>query len=311
MRLVFFGTPTCAVPYLRQVVQEHEVLAVVTQPDRPRGRGRKLLPGPVKQAAERLGLPVLQPKSLRQADLSRYNPLLAADALVVVAYGQILPAELCDAPERPAVNVHYSLLPDLRGPAPVQRALWGGSQKTGVTVQYVAEELDRGDIILQEEVAIGPEDDTGSLLGKLEQRGVPLLSEALRLLAKGEPARCPQEDHRATYAPPLRREEAVIDWTRAGQEIANQIRAFSPYPGAYCYFEHHRLKLFAPVLAEESAAGSLPGQIVEFRPEGLLVQTGEGRVLIGEVQLSGKKRMAAADFARGARIDEGTRLIKG
>jgi len=306
VRLVFFGTPTYAVPYLQRVAQEHEVLAVVTPPDRPRGRGRKLLPGPVKQKAERLGLEVLQPESLRQADLSEYGSLQAAAALVVVAYGQILPAALCDAPGRPAINVHYSLLPDLRGAAPVPRAVWGGRQKTGVTIQYVAEELDSGDIILQQEVEIEPTDDTGSLFAKLEQIGVPLLSEALRLLEKGTAPRRPQDDSQATYAPPLRPEDAVVNWDRPAPEIVNQVRAFSPHPGAYCHYEHHRLKLFAPALAEEPATGSLPGQIVAVRPEGFLVQTGEGMILIGEVQLSGKRRMAAADFVHGASIDEGT-----
>ena len=317
MRLVFFGTPSVAVPYLQRLAAEHEVLAVVTQPDRPRGRGRKLEEPPVKQEALRLGLPVLQPRRVRREQVCDLEPLRSAQATVVVAYGQILPADLCATEQRPALNVHYSLLPDLRGAAPVQRALLGGRQTTGVTVQYVAEELDSGDIILQQEVSIEPEDDTGALFAKLNAVGVPLLSQALRLLERGEAPRAPQDGSRASYAPPLLPEEAQVRWERPAREISHQIRAFSPQPGAFC---HHlasgarpsvRLKLYAPVPAPGEEPGALPGQIVAVSAAGVLVQTGEGQVRIREVQPAGRRRMSAADYARGARLAAGARLEEG
>jgi methionyl-tRNA formyltransferase len=310
MRLVFFGTPEIAVPYLQRLAAEHEVLAVVTQPDRPRGRGRKVEEAAVKQEAVRLGLPVLQPRRVREEGLGERDPLRRAQATVVVAYGQILPADLCATEQRPAVNVHYSLLPDLRGAAPVQRAVLGGRQTTGVTVQYVAAEVDSGDLIAQQEVSIEPEEDTGALFAKLNAAGVPLLSSALRLLESGHAPRRPQEAGRATYAPPLRPEEARVGWSRSAREISHQIRAFSPQPGAFCHYLGVRLKLYAPVPAQVPATAA-PGEILEISAAGLRVQTGEGQVLIGEVQPAGRRRMPAADWARGARVTVGARLEDG
>jgi methionyl-tRNA formyltransferase len=310
MRLVFFGTPEIAVAYLERIAEEHELLAVVTQPDRPRGRGRKLEETAVKQAAVRLGLPVLQPRRVREEGFCELDPLRRAEATVVVAYGQILPGDLCATDQRPALNVHYSLLPDLRGAAPVQRALLGGRQTTGVTVQYVAAEVDSGDILIQQEVTVEPEDDTGALFAKLNAAGVPLLSQALRLLARGAAPRVPQDSSRATYAPPLQPEDAQICWDRTAREISNQIRACSPQPGAFCHYSGVRLKLYAPLPAD-CAGTALPGEIIEVSAGGLRVQAGEGQVLIGEVQPAGRRRMPAADYARGARIGVGSVLEDG
>jgi methionyl-tRNA formyltransferase len=311
MRLVFFGTPEIAVPYLRRLAAEHEILAVVTQPDRPRGRGRCLQAPAVKQEALCLGLPVLQPSRVRRERICDLDPLRRAQVTVVVAYGQILPAELCTTDQRPAINVHYSLLPDLRGPAPVQRALLGGRQTTGVTVQYVAEELDSGDLILQQEVDIQPDDDTGALFARLNAAGVPLLSRALQLLARGEAPRVPQDPSRATYAPLLSPQEGALDWRCPASDLRNRIRAFSPQPGAYCHHLCVRLKVYAPALAGESEPGALPGQITQVTSAGMQVQTGEGQILIGEVQPAGRRRMSAADYARGARLSAGSRLENG
>lgn len=310
MKIAFFGTPETAVPYLRRLAEEHEVVAVVTQPDRPRGRGRKLAASPVKEEALRLDLPVLQPGQVKCAEFCRCAELQAAEANVVVAYGQILPAELCATPHRPAVNVHYSLLPELRGAAPVQRSLLEGRQKTGITVQYVAEELDAGDMILQREVAIAPEDDAGSLFAKLQAMGIPGLSQALHLLEEGKAPRIPQPEAQATYAPALRPEEAAVHWNRTAESIAYQLRAFGPSPGAYCQYQEHRLKLFVPERMQRGQQGN-PGEITNLSPQGLIVQTGEGRLLIGEVQPEGRRRMAAADYARGARLSVGDSLQNG
>ena len=311
MKLAFFGTPEAGVPYLRQLAQEHEIVAVVTQPDAPQGRGRQLTPSPVKEEALRLSLPVLQPRRVKAEQFCAREELQAAELIVVVAYGQILPAELCATQQRPALNVHYSLLPDLRGAAPVQRALLEGRKRTGITVQYVAQELDAGDVILQREIEIAPEDDTGSLLEKLAVAGVPALSEALRELERGEAPRQPQEHARATWAPPLRPEEAAVSWNQPAQLIVNQIRAFSPYPGAYCHYLDHRLKLFRPKWVAHDLQEEKPGQIVNLSAAGLTVQAETGGVLVGEVQPQGKRRMSAADFARGARLGVGARLEDG
>ena len=311
MKLAFFGTPETAVPYLRRLAQEHEVVAVVTQPDKPRGRGRQVVASPVKQEALRLGLPVLQPPRVKSAEFCRRDELQEAEIMVVVAYGQILPGSLCATPERPAVNVHYSLLPELRGAAPVQRALWEGRQKTGVTVQYVAEELDAGDIIRQREVEIAPQDDAGSLFTKLQEAGVPALSEALRLLERGEAPRRPQAHESATYAPRLTPEEAAVNWNQSASFIVNQIRACGPSPGAYCHYRQHRLKLYGPELADSDRREGKPGQIADLSARGLTVQAGRGWVLIGEVQPEGKRRMPAGDFARGARLAAGMALENG
>ncbi|NLO73148.1 MAG: methionyl-tRNA formyltransferase [candidate division WS1 bacterium] len=311
MKIAFFGTPDTAVPYLRRLAQEHEVVAVVTQPDRPRGRGRRLAVPPVKAEALRLNLPVLQPGQVKCAEFCRCTELRAAEASVVVAYGQILPAELCATADRPALNVHYSLLPDLRGAAPVQRALLEGRQKTGITVQYVAEELDAGDIILQREVAIAPEDDAERLFEKLQEIGVPALSRALRLLEKGQAPRVPQDGRQATYALPLRPEEAAVHWGEAAETIVNQVRAFSPSPGAYCHHQGRRLKLSAPELVPGEQRKGNPGEITNLSSQGLTVQTGEGSALIGEVQPEGRRRMGAADYARGARLSVGDVLQNG
>lgn len=311
MRLVFFGTPETAVPYLQHLAAEHEVLAVVTQPDRPRGRGLRLEPPPVKEEARRLGLPVFQPERLRRERVCDLPPLRAAQATVVVAYGRILPPELCATASRPALNVHYSLLPELRGAAPVQRALLGGRQTTGVTVQYVAEELDAGDILLQQEVTIEPEEDAGALLTKLTAVGVPLLGRALKLLEAGQAPRWPQDPSRVTYAPSLRVEETAVVWGQPAPVISNQIRACSPQPGAFCHYQNLRLKLYAPAVITGSSPEAIPGQIVDFGDSGLRVQTGQDQVLIREVQPAGRRRMPAADFARGARLTVGALLTNG
>jgi methionyl-tRNA formyltransferase len=188
--------------------------------------------------------------------------------------------------------------------------LLGGRQTTGVTVQYVAEQLDSGDIIVQQEVSIQPEDDTGALFAKLNAAGVPLLSQALELLERGAAPRVAQDASRATYAPPLLPEEAQVRWDQSAREISNQIRAFSPQPGAFCHYTRVRLKLYAPVPAD-TEGNALPGEIVEISASGLQVQTGEGQVLIREVQPAGRRRMPAADWARGARVGVGARLEDG
>lgn len=311
MRIAFFGTPETAVPYLRRLAEEQEIVAVVTQPDRPAGRGRRLAPPPVKVEAQRLGLPVLQPPRVRSAAFCECTEIASAQLVVVVAYGQILPEQLCATASRPAINLHYSLLPQLRGAAPVPWALLRGLSETGVTVQYIAEELDSGDIILQQTVPISPDDDSGSLFQKLQVVGVPTLSEAVRLIAEGAAPRRPQDPSQATFAPPLSPADAAVDWSRSAAEIANQVRAFSPYPGAYCHYRGVRLKLYAAQATACAPTEGKPGEIVRVTPQGFVVGAGAGCVQVGEVQPAGKRRMAACDFARGARLGPGEALENG
>ncbi|GAH79899.1 unnamed protein product, partial [marine sediment metagenome] len=219
MRVIFFGTPQVAVAYLEMLHQRHEVVTVVTQPDRPRGRGRTLTAPPVKHRAEELAVPVLQPQKANEPEFIAELAALNADLFVVVAYGQILSRKLLELPQMAAVNVHYSLLPKLRGAAPVQHALMQGLTETGVTVQHIAQEVDAGDIILQRAVSIEPEDDSQSLTVRLTEVGIELLAEALGLLERGEAPRVPQDHAQATYAPLLTKASGEIDWGRPAADI--------------------------------------------------------------------------------------------
>ncbi len=303
MRVVYLGTPPVAVEYLRAVAERHDVTSVVTQPDRPRGRGRKVAEAAVKAVAVELGIPVLQPTDLRAGAFQEKLREWAADVFVVVSYGRILPVSVIEMPALGSVNVHYSLLPKLRGAAPVQRALMGGLTETGVTVQYIDEELDAGDIILRQNVAVKAHDNALTLTGRLTEAGVPLLLRGLDLVAAGEAQREPQDDEAATYAPPLTRDDGIIDWRRPAQEIVNQIRGCFPWPGASGVLDGQRLKITQAVaLSGEPYQGGNCGEVIETTQEGFVVQAGSDGVLVKELQPAGRRVMSAADFLRGARL---------
>ncbi len=308
MRAVFFGTPEVAVGYLEAIEDAgHEVAAVVTQPDRPAGRGRKLRLSPVKEAALRRGVNVLQPESAASPEFVAEIAELEPEVCVVVAYGQILAAPLLAIPSVAFVNVHYSLLPLFRGAAPVYAALREGHAQTGVTMQHVAEKLDAGDIILQRALDIRETDDRGTLTERLTELGIELLCEALDLLARGEAPRTPQDHSRVTYAPRVQSDDCRIRWSQAAGEITNQVRACTPWPGAWCMLGGKRLKVLAAssVQISLSKEGDV-GEVVEIRKErGLVVRAAEGSVLIERVQPAGKRAMSAADFLRGARLEVG------
>jgi len=312
VRVVFFGTPECAVPYLDTIRQEHLLVAVVTQPDRPKGRGRILAAPSVKHRAEELVVPVLQPQKANEPEFIAELATLNADLFVVVAYGQILSRKLLELPKIAAVNVHYSLLPKLRGAAPVQHALMQGLTETGVTVQHIAQEVDAGDIILQQAVSIEPEDDSQSLTVRLTEVGIELLAEALGLLARGEAPRVPQDDAQATYAPLLTKASGEIDWGRPAADIVNLVRACGEWPGAWCDVQGRRVKLIRTSLAENVSVGAgEPGRIVEIDTDGdVLVATGWGALRLELVQPEGKRAMPATDYLRGARLGVGDSLGK-
>ena len=315
LRIAFLGTAQFAVPTLRALAQSrHQIVAVVTRPDRPAGRGRRPRPSPVKLAAQEFGLAVLQPE--RTGEDPGLGPLreLSPDMLFVAAFGEILTEEALSVPRMGAVNLHASLLPKHRGAAPIQRAILGGDEETGVTVQWMALALDAGDILLQHSLPIGPEEGYGSLHDRLADLGAQASLEAVDLLGRGAAPRLPQPADGISYAPPVRREELTIDWRQEAEHIARAVRAFSPSPGARTTRKGRLLKL---LLARHQAASATesagedtgtPGAIVELTKEGFWVKAGKGQVLALTVQPEARGVMSAADYVKGYRLSVGERL---
>jgi methionyl-tRNA formyltransferase len=305
MRLVFLGTPAFAVPTLDRLVEAgHRVLAVLTQPDRPRGRGRETAAPPVKQAALRLGLTIYQPERVRRPDAVGYLSGLAPDAMVVVGYGQIIPQSVIDIAPLGILNVHASLLPKYRGAGPVQWAIVNGETRTGVTIMRIDAGLDTGDMLREREIAIGPEENAVELGERLAEMGAGLLVETLRDLAGIEPEK--QDSAQATYAPLLKKEDGRIDWRQPATAIHNRVRGLQPWPGAYTGFRGRALNIWRSRVAAASwdigTHTAAPGGLLSLRPP--IVATGEGGLELVEVQLEGRKRIAAADFANGQRLKE-------
>ncbi|MCL6621167.1 MAG: methionyl-tRNA formyltransferase [Syntrophobacterales bacterium] len=299
-RVIFFGTPEFAVPTLEALTAAgEEVAAVVTQPDRPRGRGQKPAPPPVKVRAQALGLPVLQPSRLKDPAFLAWLAEMAPELLVVAAYGRLLPAQLLALPQVGCLNVHASLLPRYRGAAPVNWALIHGDPETGVTIMWMVEELDAGPVFLQERVAILPEDNAGTLGARLAEVGARLLVAALQHLRRGEVIKIPQPQTGVSYAPPLTPEMQRLDFTREAREVAGWIRGLDPKPGAYTLYQGKRLKLFGGRVAEETDAPAPPGTVLGLTPAGLLIACGRGLVTVQELQWPGGTRLPAAEFLRG------------
>ena len=290
MRILFMGTPDFAIPSLSKLSEEFEVVGVITQPDRPSGRGKRVKPPPVKVLAENLGIPVHQPESLRElAEIVRsVNP----DCAVVVAYGRILPKEVLEIPPYRVINLHASLLPKYRGAAPIQRALMAGERVTGNTVMLVNEEMDAGDILSQEEVRIEEEDNLKTLSEKLSVRGADLLVRTLRLWFEGKVEPVPQRDEEATYAPPVRREEERVCWKAQAESVRDRVRGL--YPDAYTFFRGRRIKLLKLRVVEGEGE---PGEIID--PKNFVVACGEGAVRVEELLSPKGKRMKGEEFVRG------------
>ncbi|MBQ5951406.1 MAG: methionyl-tRNA formyltransferase [Lachnospiraceae bacterium] len=309
MRLIFMGTPEYAVPTLRALAQAgHEVVLAVTQPDKPRGRSGALLPPPVKEAALELGIPVFQPRRVREPECVEHIRSFAPEAIVVVAFGQILPQELLDIPPLGCINGHASLLPAYRGAAPVQWAMLRGESETGVTTMFMDAGLDTGDMILRRTVPIGPEDTGGSLEETLSHVTADLVTETLELVAAGTAPREKQPAESTTpYAGMLKKEMGEINFFDSAQEIALRVRALSPWPGTYCIWAEKTLKIWKAEVADWST-DAFPGQIILAEKDDLVVQTGSGALRLLEVQLEGKKRMETAAFLRGVRMKEGETL---
>lgn len=303
------GTPEFALPSLERLVSSpHRVVGVVTQPDRPRGRGKRVQPPPVKVRALSLGLPVLQPQHVREEGFMELVRGLAPDVVVVVAYGRILPPSFLRLPSHGCVNLHASLLPRYRGAAPIQRAIMNGEKETGVTTMLMDEGLDTGDILLQRRVPIHEADTAGSLHDRLAREGAELLLETLELLARGCLAPRPQDHRLATYASPLKPEDELIDWQRPARDLYNQVRALNPWPVARTWLEGRVFKVWrAAVSAFPPPPEAQPGEVLASRQE-LVVATGAGCLALQEVQLEGGKRLPAEDFLRGRPVPVGTVL---
>ncbi|RIX49928.1 methionyl-tRNA formyltransferase [Paenibacillus nanensis] len=312
MRIVFMGTPDFAVPSLQMLVSSgYEVVAVVTQPDRPKGRKKTLTPPPVKEAALSLGIPVLQPDRMRNQEAVSAVAEFKPDLIVTAAYGQILPKAVLELPRLGCINVHGSLLPKYRGGAPIQRSIMNGEPETGVTIMYMAEGLDTGDMISRVVVPITDEDTSGTMFEKLSAAGAKLLGETLPSIIDGSAKAVPQREEEATYAPNLTREDERIDWGKSARALFNQVRGLSPMAGAFTSLGGEVFKVWkceVPSSNGAGTAGAAPGTILTADASGIVVQTGEGKLVLTEVQPAGKRVMAVSDWVKGARIEPGTQF---
>ncbi|HWI40460.1 MAG TPA: methionyl-tRNA formyltransferase [Verrucomicrobiae bacterium] len=309
LRIIFMGTPEFACPTLQRIIDRGDtILAVFTQPDRPKGRGQRPEPPPVKALAEKHGIPVIQPLKVRVPEVIEQIRQMEPDLVVVVAFGQILPQALLDIPKHGCINVHASLLPAYRGAAPLNWCIINGETVTGVTTMMMDAGLDTGDMLLKKETPIDPEEDARSLHDRMSLLGAEALAETLDLLEQGKLVRRKQDDSLTCYAPLLKKEHGLIDWTRDASVIRNQVRGMTPWPGAFSYLDGALLKVLK---AAPGGGEGAPGTVLSAGKQGLEVACGSGSLVITELQLEGKKRLPARDFLAGYRVEAGTVLGKG
>jgi methionyl-tRNA formyltransferase len=319
LRIVFCGTPEFAVPSLRYLLAQadFQIVAVVTQPDRPRGRALGVSSSPVKDAAVSAGITVYQPEKIKSEESFEFFQRTAPDAVVIIAYGQIISARLIAIPRLGWVNLHGSLLPKYRGAAPIHRAIINGEKRTGLTTMNIDAGLDTGPMLLRFETMIGPDETAPELYARLSEAGAPLVAETLRGLERGTITRAPQDNSQATFAPPLKKEEGRIDWSQSAQEIYNRIRGLQPWPGAFSSFRGKNCAIGGRPISPPATSGvqgsptdgsHSPGEI--FKPNAnVVVACGDGTALLLEfVQLEGRKRVTAPEFANGARLIPGDRF---
>ncbi len=309
-KIIFFGTPFFALPTLSSLLQgTDQVVAVVTQPDREKGRGKKVVPSPVKEFVLPYKIPILQPEKVKEEGFHETIRSLHPDLMVVVAYGQILPKPLLDIPKYGAVNVHASLLPKYRGASPISWAILKGETRTGVTTIKMDEGMDTGALLLQKELVIGERETFESLHDRLALLGAEVLMETLERMKKGELTPIPQDHSKATFAPPFKKEDGRIDWKRGAKEIDSQIRALNPWPGTFTEWEGRLLKIFSGEVRQGKTEGEA-GRVVWVGSDFIEVETGSGSFLIKEVQLEGKRRMKVKEFLSGHPVKVGTVLGK-
>jgi methionyl-tRNA formyltransferase len=317
MRLVFCGTPQFAVPALKHLLAQpdFEVLAVITQPDRPRGRGQQVSVSPVKEVALAAQLPVHQPEKIRAPEMQELFESLTPDAVVIIAYGQIIPARLLSIPKLGWINLHASLLPKYRGAAPINWAIANGETRTGLTTMRIDAGMDTGDMLLQREMEIGPAETAPDLAAHMGEAGAPLMEETLRSLVAGSIVPRRQDHAEATLAPILKKEDGRIDWNRSAQEIYNRMRGFAPWPGAYTSFRGQTCHIGGQPLSQgampsQSPDGktALPGTILGAKKDSF-VSCGQATLLhLLSVKLEGRKQISASEFANGARLKPGERF---
>ena len=307
MRIIFMGTPEFAAPAIDSLIAAgHEIAAVFSQPDKPKGRGYAMTPPPVKVKALEHGVPVYQPTSMRDGEALKIFHAIKPDVGVVIAYGKILPQEILDSPKYGCINVHASLLPKYRGAAPIQWSVIDGEPKTGVTTMQMDAGLDTGDMLLRSETEIQPDETAGELHDRLSAMGAELIVRTLDALAKGELRPEKQDDSQSCYAKMLTKELCAVDWSRSAREIHNRIRGLSPWPVATAVLEGKKLKIHRSAVSDMEAPEAECGEIISFDP--LTVKCGSGAVELLEIQAEGKKRMFSADYLRGHKIDLGTIL---
>ena len=305
MRILFWGTPEFAAPPLRALIGEgFEVVGVVTQPDKPQGRSREIIPSPVKKIATEEDLPIFQPKTVRDPELLEMLNVIKPDISIVVAYGQILPKNIIDLPAKGTLNIHASLLPALRGAAPIQGAIRQGLRQTGISIMRMVPALDAGPVLVQAETEIYDDETYGELQGRLAELGALAMLEALALISVDQAKETPQNESRVTYAPKINRESGRIIWKQSAIEIARLIRAFDPKPGAYTTSPKGDIKLFGPRVLD--GIKGKPGEVMKVTGD-LIIACGTDALRITEVQPTGKKRMAAHDWARGRGAKVGDR----
>lgn len=304
MKILFAGTPEFAVYLLEKIYKENFEILVITQPDRPKGRGLKLSPPPVKEFALKYNLKFYTPENLKEKEFIEKIKEFSPDIGIVVAFGKIIPKELIEVPHLGFINVHPSLLPKYRGAAPINWAIIKGEKKTGISVQFISEKLDAGDIIYQKEVEIEEEDTAGTLTEKLQRLSAEILIEVIEMIKNNNYKRISQNEDLATYAPSLKKEDCRICWNKTSREIHNLIRGLSPSPGAFSYFKNKIIKIFKSKIVEIEKEGK-PAEIVGVSGEGILVKTGDFCILIKEVQPENRRIMSAREFSSGYRIKIG------
>jgi methionyl-tRNA formyltransferase len=307
-RIVFMGTPEFAVPILDALTHTpHDIVGVYTRADQPAGRGKQLQPSPVKQLAHTRGLPIFQPPTLRRPEFVAPLRDLAPDLIIVAAYGLLLPRDALTIPPRGCVNTHASLLPRHRGAAPIPAAILAGDAETGITLMQMDEGLDTGPILAPRAIAISDDDTTGTLTPKLAKLAAELLAETLPRILAGEIVPQPQDHSRATLFKIIKKEEGLIDWTRPAIEIARRVRAFNPWPSAFTFWNGIQLKVLR-AQASNAQADAQPGRVIQIGKH-IAVVTGEGKLILREVQLAGKRAMAIEEFVRGQRGFVGSHLV--
>ncbi|MDZ4861525.1 MAG: methionyl-tRNA formyltransferase [Candidatus Hydrogenedentes bacterium] len=309
MRIVFFGTPELAIPSLAAIAQEHEVAAVVCQPDRPSGRGRALLPPPTKVWADAHGISVVQPVRLNDGEFASWLGDQRPDICALTAYGRILKQPILEAAPHGILNMHPSMLPRYRGPSPIQSALIRGETETGVTIMRLSVEMDAGDIVLQERVPILPEDDGITLTSRLAELGGRKLCDAIDQIALSSAVFSPQNHANASYCGLIKKRDGQIDWSKASLDIHNLVRGAQPWPAAHCLFSGDVVKVLKTELLPHSSTVHLsPGEVLEVEADRVVVATGEGTIGVLKIQAPGKRAMATADYLRGHAILPGQRF---